>query len=107
MIRPNHYESIRTDEEGAQRIHDLLVFRGETVAAVAYVEDGETWLLVAKESGEDEDAYEVAYEELLQYRGYDDLDREDALKYTVSKLYGIPENVSEANPEKLASLGER
>jgi hypothetical protein len=106
LVFPASPESIQEDEEGRPQIHDLLVFRGETVATIAYVEDEETWTLVAKASDEDEDAYGVAYDKLLEYRGYEELDREDALRYAVSKLYGIPEEVIEANPDKLASLGD-
>jgi hypothetical protein len=86
-------ESIREDDDGNKRIHDLLLFMGETVATIAYQEAEEAWRLVTKETDENEDAYEVAYNKLLEYRGYDELDREEALKQAVSKLYGPSEGV--------------
>jgi len=106
LVFPASPESIREDDEGAQRIHDLLVFMGETVATIAYAADEEAWTLVANETDEHNDAYEVAYDELLEYRGYDELDREDALRQAVAKLYGLPENVIDAHPEELDSLSE-
>lgn len=106
LVFPASPESVREDDEGAQRIHDLLVFMEGTVATNAYAADEEAWILVPKETDEHNDAYEVTYDKLLKYRGYDELDREDALRQAVAKLYGLPEDVIEAHPDELDSLSE-
>lgn len=64
------------------------------------------WTVIAKEDDENGDAYESAYDALLEHRGYDDIDREDAMRHIITKLYGIPPEPVEANPEKLDSLGD-
>lgn len=106
LVFPATPESIREDDGGNQRIHDLLLFMGETVVAIAYLESEAGWSVIAKKDDEDGDAYEMAYDALLEYRGYDDLDREDAMRHIITKLYGIPSELVEANPEKLESLGD-
>lgn len=106
LVFPATPDSIQEDEDGRPQIHDLLVFIDETVAAIAYVDEEGGWTLVAKETDENGDAYELAYDQLLEYRGYDELDREEALKQAIVKLYGISEEAIDANPEELASLGE-
>lgn len=98
--------SIREGETGEPRMYDLLLFIEEAVVAIAYQEADSGWTVVTRATDETEDAYEVAYNKLLEYRGYEELDREDALRQAVSKLYGLPENVMDANPEELDSLGE-
>jgi len=106
LVAPGSPESVQEDEKGTQRIHDLLVFIDETVAALAYTDEENGWTLVAKEADENGDAYELAHDHLLEYRGYDGLDRKKALKRAVIKLYGLPEEAIEANPEEVVSLGE-
>lgn len=100
-------ESIREDEDGQQRIYDLLLFLEETVVAIAYQEADSGWTVVTKETDENDDAYEVAYDKLLEYRGYDDMDRETAMEQVIKNMYGIPEELVEAHPDELESLGER
>lgn len=102
---PGSPESIREDDDGQQRVYDLLLFIGETVVAIAYDEANESWIFISKESDED-DAYEIAYDELLAYQGYEGLDREEAMKQAVMKLYGLPDDVIEADLEGLESLDE-
>jgi len=97
-------ESIRETDEGQQRIYDLLLFLGETVVAVAYGEDQGAWTVVTRETDENDDAYEVAYDELLAYRGYEAIDREEAMKRAITKLYGLPEELAETELEELESL---
>lgn len=106
LVAPATPASVQEDEDGKYRIHDLLVFIDETVAALAYTDEEGGWTLVAKETDENDDAYELVYDNLLDYRGYEELDRKEALKRAVVKLYGLPEEAIEANPEELASLGE-
>jgi hypothetical protein len=103
---PGSPESIRENDDGQQRVHDLLLFIGETVVAIAYDETDASWIVISKESDEDDDAYEVAYDELLAYQGYEDLDREEAMKQAVMKLYGLPEDVIEGDLTQLESLDE-
>lgn len=100
-------ESIREDEDGQQRVYDVLLFLNGTVVAIAYQEVDSRWTVVTKETDENDDAYEVAYDKLLEYRGYEELAREEAMKQVIRKRYGIPEEVIEANPDELESLRER
>jgi hypothetical protein len=106
LVTPGSPASVQEDEDGTQRVHDLLIFIDETVAALAYTDEENGWTLIAKETDENDDAYELAHDQLLEYRGYDGLNRKEALKRAVVKLYGLPEEAIEANPEELASLGE-
>jgi hypothetical protein len=62
---------------------------------------------VTRETDETDDAYEVAYDELLAYRGYDELAREEAMEQVVKKMYGVPEDLIEADPDELESLRDR
>ncbi|WP_435079839.1 hypothetical protein [Halococcus sp. AFM35] len=59
---------------------------------------------MAKETDEDSNAYESAYDKLLEYRGYEEIEREDAMRQVITKLYGIPEELVEANPDEFESL---
>jgi hypothetical protein len=105
LVFPASPESIQEDEDGRPQINDLLVFMGETVAAIAYADEEGGWTIVAKETDENGDAYELVYDQLLDYRGYDELDHEEALKQAIVKLSGLEEAI-EANPEELGSLDE-
>ena len=87
--------------------HELLVFTGERVVAIAYLEAETEWTVIADEDDTDGDAYEMVYGELLEHRGYEYIDREDAMQRVVTKLYGIPPELIEAHPEKLESLNDR
>jgi hypothetical protein len=100
-------ESIRDDEDGQQRIYDVLLFLEGTVVAIAYQETDRGWTVVTRETDETDDAYEVAYDELLAYRGYDELAREEAMEQVVKKMYGVPEDLIEADPDELESLRDR
>jgi hypothetical protein len=100
-------ESIRDDEDGQQRIYDVLLFLEGAVVAIAYQEADRGWTVVTRETDETDDAYEVAYDELLAYRGYDELAREEAMEQVVKKMYGIPEDLVEADPDELESLRDR
>lgn len=98
-------ESIQENDEDQYLIFDLLLFAEETVIAVAYQEAETGWIVVAKETDEDSNAYESAYDKLLEYRGYGEIEREDAMRQVITKLYGIPEELVEANPDEFESLG--
>lgn len=98
--------SIRDFETGEQRVYDLLLFIKETVVAIAYQEEDSGWTVITRATDENENAYEVAYDTLLESRGYEELDREDALRHAVSKLYGLPEDAMDAHPEELDALGD-
>lgn len=100
-------ESIREDEDGQQRIYDVLLFLEGAVVAIAYQEADSGWIVVTRETDETDDAYEVAYDKLLAYRGYDELAREEAMEQVVKKMYGIPEDLIEADPDELESLRDR
>jgi len=100
-------ESIREDENGQQRIYDLLLFLEGTVVAIAYHEAESGWKVVTRETDETDDTYEVAYDKLLAYRGYDELAREEAMEQVIKKMYGIPEDLVETDPDELESLRER
>lgn len=99
-------ESITEDSDGTHRTHDLLVFVGERVVAMAYLDTEDEWSVIADEDGAAGNAYAMAYETLCEDRGYEDIDREDAMQRVVTKLYGIPPELIEARPEKLESLGD-
>ena len=75
-------ESIRDDRDGRTRVHDLLLFLEESVAAVAYDEGG--WTAVANESGDE--PYEAAIDALIEYRGYE-MEAEAATRELVRKMY--------------------
>lgn len=77
-----------------------------SVAAIAYVEAEGEWTVIANEDDKNRDAYESAYDAVLEYRGYDDIDREDAMRHVITKLYGIPPDLVEAYPGKLDSVGD-
>lgn len=83
------------------------MFLGETVVAIAYLESEDEWSLIANEDDEQGDAYESAYDALLEQRGYDDIDHEEAMRRVITKLYEIPPELIEANPEQLDSLGDK
>jgi hypothetical protein len=89
-------ESITMDTDGEQRIHDLLVFTGERVVAIAHFEAETEWTVIADEDDTDG--------ELLDHRGYEDIDREDAMQRVITKLYEIPPELIEAHAENLESL---
>jgi hypothetical protein len=107
VVFPPAPESITEDTDGELRIHDLLVFTGERVVAIVYLDAESEWSVIADEDDTDGDAYEVVYGELVEHRGYEDIDREDAMQQVVTKLYGIPPELIEAHPEKLESLNDR
>jgi len=102
---PATVEGIQRDDDGTKQVHDLLIFIDETVAAIVYTGDEDGWIRVATEKDDDGDAYERVYDQLLEYHGYEDIDRETALKEAITE-YGLPKEVLEGNPEKLASVGE-
>ena len=104
LVVPATAEGVQRDDDGRKQVADLLIFIDETVAAVAYTGDEDGWLRVAKETDDDDDAYERVYDQLLEYQGYEDIDRETALKEAIAE-FGLPKEVIEANPEKLASVG--
>ncbi len=106
VVFPPTPESITEDTDGTLRIHDLLVFTGERVVAIAYLDTGGEWSVIADENDTDRDAYAMAYEALCDHRGYEAIHREDAMQRVVTKLYGIPPELFEAHPEKLESLGD-
>jgi hypothetical protein len=106
LVFPATPQSIRADDDGNQWIHDVLLFMGETVVAIAYLESEGGWSVIATADDEAGDAYETVYDALLEHRGYEDIDREGAMQQVVTKLYGIPPELIEANPEKLESLGD-
>lgn len=105
LVVPATAEGVQRDDDGRKQVADLLIFIDETVAAVAYAGDEDGWIRVAKETDDDDDAYERVYDQLLEYQGYEDIDRETALKEAIAE-FGLPKEVIEANPEKLASVGE-
>lgn len=82
-------ENITEDTDGELRIHDLPVFTGERVVAIAYLDAESEWSVIADEDGTDGDSYEVVYGELVEHRGYKDVDREDAMQWVITKQYGI------------------
>jgi hypothetical protein len=106
VVFPPTPESITEDTDGALRIHDLLVFTSGRVVAIAYLDTEDEWSVIADEDDTDGNAYAVAYETLCEHRGYEAIDREDAMQRVVTKLYGIPPELFEAHPEKLESLGD-
>lgn len=106
LVFPATPESITEDVDGTLQIHDLLVFTGERVVGIAYLESESGWSVIANERDTDGNAYEMVYDALLEYRDYDEIDREEALQQVVTKLYGIPPELIEANPEQLESLDD-
>ncbi len=82
-------ENITEDTDDELRIHDLPVFTGERVVAIAYLDAESEWSVIAGEDGTDGDSYEVVYGELVEHRGYKDIDREDAMQRVITKQYGI------------------
>lgn len=106
VVFPPTPESINQDTDGTLRIHDLLVFTDEYVVAIAYLDAENGWSVIAKEDETDDTAYERIYDALLEYRGYDNIDREDAMQQVVTKLYGIPPELIKAHPERLESFGD-
>lgn len=100
LVFPATPESIREDD-GHQRTHDVLLFMEETVGALAYPDAESGWTVVATENDENGDAYEAADDALLEHRGYEDIDREDAMRRIITDMYGVPPELVESNPEKL------
>lgn len=105
LVFPATPEGIREDD-GHQQIHDVLLFMEETVVALTYLEAERGWTVVATEDDEDGNGYEAAYDALLAYRGYSDIDREDAMRRIITELYGIPPELVESNPEKFDALSD-
>jgi len=106
VVFPPTPESITQDTDGTLRIHDLLVFTGERVVAIAYLDAENEWSIIAEEDDTDGTAFQMVYDALLEYRGYNNIDREDAMQQVVTELYGIPPEVIEAHPEQLEALGD-
>ena len=106
VVFPPTPDSISEDTDGTLRIHDLLVFTGDRVVAIAYLDAEDEWSVTAKEDDRDGNAYEMVYDALCEHRGYDTIDREDAMQQVVRELYGIPPEVIEAHPERLESVGD-
>lgn len=79
-------QSLRYDETGERRIHDLFIFLDDAVVAVAYDEDRDGWVVVANEQGKE--PYDTAFDALVEYRGYVDPD-EDRIKEVVRAFYDV------------------
>jgi hypothetical protein len=86
FVLPATPESIHVDDEGNESIHDLLVFIDGPVAAVAYDEDSDGWIVVTKESGDD--PLDLVFESLLEYRDYE-IEQEEAVREITEEIHGI------------------
>jgi hypothetical protein len=77
--------SIRKDDEGNTRIHDLLLFINGTVAAVAYSENECGWIVITKTDADN--PQEAAVDAIIEYREYE-IDDAAKVREFVTELYG-------------------
>lgn len=82
-------QSLRYDENGTRRIHDLFLFLDDRVAAVAYDEAEGGWVVVASERGDR--PYDTAFDALVAFRGYLEPD-EDTVRELVKAFYDAEYN---------------
>lgn len=84
--------SLQYDEADRRRVHDLMLFIDDSVAAISYIEDQEGWIVVAKEDGEE--PYDAAFEKLIEYRGYVD-EQEAEIREVGRQFYKVAREAEE------------
>lgn len=82
------------------------MFIDETAAAIAYDDEEEGWILVARETDENDEPTNARTSSSSSIEEYDELDHETALKQAIIKLSGLPEDAVETVSAALADLTE-
>jgi hypothetical protein len=89
FVLPATPNSLRNNEEGKPRIHDLLISTGATVTAVGYKEtDG--WVIVNKSDADRPKEKMVG--DIIEYQDYD-IEDEEKVREFVTDLYGAIDEV--------------